>query len=125
MRALISAVKKVKVHGLSYIIRKLESEDSLLIVDDVYDAGLSTQQAKEDLTKACKKNTPEIRAATPYFKPKNNKTDSVPDYYIHETDDWLVFPNELHGLSADEIKQNKPELADLVEKMAPIIENKS
>jgi hypothetical protein len=49
----------------------------------------------------------------------------VPDYYIHETDDWLVFPHELNGLSADEIRQHKPELADLVEKMAPIIENKS
>ena len=115
--------KKVKVHGLSYIIRQLESEDSLLIVDDVHDTGLSIEQAIEDLTNACKKNTPEIRVATPYFKPKNNKTDSVPDYYIHETNEWLVFPHELHGLTADEIRQHKPELADLVEKMAPIIEN--
>ena len=115
--------KKVKVHGLSYIIRQLESEDSLLIVDDVHDTGLSIEQAIEDLTNACKKNTPEIRVATPYFKPKNNNTDSVPDYYIHETNEWLFFPHELHGLSADEIRQHKPELADLVEKMAPIIEN--
>ena len=115
--------KKVKVHGLSYIIRQLESEDSLLIVDDVHDTGLSIEQTIEDLTRACKKNTPEIRVATPYFKPKNNKTDSVPDYYIHETNEWLVFPHELHGLSADEIRQHKPELAGLIEKMAPIIEN--
>ena len=116
--------KQVKVHGLSYIIRQLESEDSLLIVDDVHDTGLSIEQTIEDLTRACKKNTPEIRVATPYFKPKNNKTNGVPDYFIHETDDWLVFPHELHGLSADEIRQHKPELADLIEKMAPIIENK-
>ena len=115
--------KKVKVHGLSYIIRQLESEDSLLIVDDVHDTGLSIEQTIQDLTNACKKNTPEIRVATPYFKPKNNKTDSVPDYYIHETNEWLVFPHELHGLSADEIRQHKPELAGLIEKMAPIIEN--
>jgi hypoxanthine phosphoribosyltransferase len=116
--------KQVKVHGLSYIIRQLESEDSLLIVDDVHDTGLSIEQAIKDLTKACKKNTPQIRVATPYFKPNNNKTNSVPDYYIHETDEWLVFPHELHGLSADEIRQHKPELADLVEKMAPIIAKK-
>ena len=116
--------KKVKVHGLSYIIRQLESEDSLLIVDDVHDTGLSIEQTIQDLTNACKKNTPEIRVATPYFKPKNNKTDSVPDYYIHETNEWLVFPHELHGLSADEIRQHKPELAGLIEKMTPIIENK-
>ena len=29
----------VQVYGLSYLIEKLESEDSLLIVDDVYDTG--------------------------------------------------------------------------------------
>ena len=113
--------KKVKVHGLSYIIRQLESEDSLLIVDDVYDTGLSIQQAIDDLVAACKKNTPEIRVATPYYKPKNNKTGSPPDYYLHETDEWLVFPHELHGLSAEEIRQHKPELAKLIDKMAPLI----
>jgi len=114
--------KKVKVHGLSYIIRQLESEDSLLIVDDVHDTGLSIQQAIDDLTRACKKNTPQIRVATPYYKPKNNKTDGPPHYYIHETNEWLVFPHELHGLSADEIRQYKPELASLIEKMAPMID---
>ena len=113
--------KKVKVHGLSYIIRQLESEDSLLIVDDVHDTGLSIQQAIDYLVAACKKNTPEIRVATPYYKPKNNKTGSPPDYYLHETDEWLVFPHELHGLSAEEIRQHKPELAKLIDKMAPLI----
>ena len=111
--------KKVKVHGLSYIIRQLESEDSLLIVDDVHDTGLSIQQAIDDLKKACKKNTPDIRIATPYYKPKNNKAGKAPDYFLHETDEWLVFPHELHGLTADEIRQHKPELADLIDKMAP------
>jgi hypothetical protein len=48
----------------------------------------------------------------------------VPDYYIHETNDWLVFPHELHVLSADEIRQHKPELVDLIENMAPIIAKK-
>ena len=40
--------KRVKVHGLSYVIRK-PAEDSLLIVDDVHDTGLSIQQAVEIL----------------------------------------------------------------------------
>ena len=67
-----------------------------------------------DLEFACKKNTPEIRVATPYFKPTKNKTDRTPDYFIHETDQWLVFPHELQGLSMDEIKENKPELDSLI-----------
>ena len=60
-------------------------------------------------------------AATPYFKPTKNKTDRKPDYYIHETDNWLVFPHELHGLSIQEISENKPELKDLIPKISEFI----
>ncbi len=74
--------KQVKVHGLTYLIKRLESEDSLLIVDDVYDSGLSINQTIKELTRACKKNTPEIRIATPYYKPQNNRTDREPDYFV-------------------------------------------
>ena len=105
---------EVQVYGLNYVIRKIKSEDSLLIVDDVYDTGMSVNKVVKDLESACKKNTPEIRIATPYFKPSKNKTDRIPDYYIHETDEWLVFPHELQGLSMDEIKANKPELDSLI-----------
>ncbi|MDG1307903.1 MAG: phosphoribosyltransferase family protein [Porticoccaceae bacterium] len=108
---------------MSYIIRQLVSEDSLLIVDDVHDTGLSIQQANADLKRACKKNTPQIRIATPYYKPKNNKTNRSPDYYIHETEEWLVFPYELYSLSADEIHQHKPELSSLIDKMAPLVKS--
>jgi len=112
--------RHVKVHGLTYLIKRLESEDSLLIVDDVYDSGLSIQQTVLDLKDACKKNAPEIRIATPYFKPKNNQTDKTPDYYIHETNEWLVFPHELHGLTPDEIREHKPELAEIVDKLVKL-----
>ena len=111
----------VQVYGLNYVIRKLESEDRLLIVDDVHDTGNSISQIITDLKKACKKNTPEIKVATPYFKPSKNKTNREPDFYLHETDQWLVFPHELDGLSIEEIKNNKPELRDLIDKISPII----
>jgi hypothetical protein len=109
--------KDVQVHGLNYVIKKVESEDSLLIVDDVHDTGLSIDQIIKDLNKACKKNTPTIKVATPYFKPEKNKTERKPDYYLHKTDKWLVFPHELEGLTIDEIKENKPELEDLFSKI--------
>jgi hypoxanthine phosphoribosyltransferase len=111
----------VKVYGLNYVIRQLESEDSLLIVDDVHDTGLSIQQIVNDLKAACKKNTPDIKVATPYFKPTKNKTERKPDFYLHETDEWLVFPHELDGLTIDEIKENKPEVRDLIDRISPII----
>ncbi|QHQ40930.1 hypoxanthine phosphoribosyltransferase [Microbulbifer hydrolyticus] len=102
--------KEVIVHGLTYLIKRVESDQKMLIVDDVYDTGLSIQQAISDLRKACKKNTPEIRIACPYFKPGRNCTEFEPDYYLHKTDEWLVFPHELKGLTEEEILENKPEL---------------
>ena len=112
----------VKVYGLNYVIRQLESEDSLLIVDDVHDTGLSIQQIINDLKTACKKNTPDIKVATPYFKPSKNKTERKPDFYLHETDDWLVFPHELDGLTIDEIKENKPQLKNLISNISKLLE---
>ena len=113
--------ESVQVNGLNYVINKLESEDSLLIVDDVHDTGLSIDQIIKNLRKACKKNTPEIKVATPYFKPKNNETNRTPDYFLHETDHWLVFPHELEGLSIEEIIENKPELLELIDQIKPLL----
>jgi len=112
---------KVEVYGLNYIIKQVESEDSLLIVDDVHDTGISIQKIILDLQTACKKNTPEIKVATPYFKPNKNQTNRRPDFYLHETEKWLVFPHELEGLSIEEIIEFKPELADFAEKIKPFI----
>ena len=111
----------VKVYGLNYVIRQLESEDRLLIVDDVHDTGNSIAQIINDITLACKKNTPEMKIATPYYKPNNSQTGRKPDYYIHETDQWLVFPHELEGLTLEEIKANKPQLTDLIPNIKDII----
>jgi len=103
----------VKVHGLGHIIDNLHKADSILIVDDVYDTGLSMKQIVEDIEQACADNLPEIRIATPYFKPGNNRTDKTPDYYLHKTDKWLVFPHELSGLTAQEILDKKPGISVL------------
>jgi hypothetical protein len=40
-------------------------------------------------------------------------TDILPDYYLHETDDWLVFPHELNGLTREEMFANKPGMKKL------------
>ena len=112
---------EVQVYGLNYVIKQVESDDSLLIVDDVHDTGISIEKIVSDLQAACKKNTPEIRVATPYFKPSKNKTSRTPNYHLHETDKWLVFPHELDGLSIEEIRANKPEVSDLVEKITNIL----
>jgi hypoxanthine phosphoribosyltransferase len=104
----------IRVDGLEYLVERLGRHDSLLLVDDVHDTGLSLQQVIVELRQACGPATPEIRVATPYFKPGNNRTGRNPDYFLHQTDDWLVFPHEIEGLSLAEIRANKPELAALL-----------
>ncbi len=107
--------KKVTVHGLDYIIDHINYDDQLLLVDDVFDSGRSIQAIFERLNKKSRRNTPkDIRIATPWYKPNNNKTRLVPDYYLHESDDWLVFPHELEGLTEDEIFNNKPGVKELL-----------
>jgi len=101
--------KKIRVHGLHYIVDHINVEDRLLIVDDVFDTGLSIEAVIRTLKKKARKNTPEdVRTATVYYKPKQKKVDFRPDYFIHETNQWLIFPHELDGLSKEEIINHKP-----------------
>ena len=55
----------------------------------------------------------DLKVACTWYKPGNNKTGIAPDYYIHETDKWLVFPHELAGLTIDEIKAGKEDLSQI------------
>ena len=108
--------KKVRVHGLEYVVRNANWEDGLLIVDDVLDTGNSLKAILEALKARMRRNLPrDVRIATAWYKPKKNVTDIVPDFYIHETDDWLVFPHELDGLTREEIFANKPGMKKLFE----------
>ncbi|HIN42837.1 MAG TPA: hypoxanthine phosphoribosyltransferase, partial [Gammaproteobacteria bacterium] len=105
----------VQVHGLGYLIRKVNKQDSLLIVDDVFDTGMSAETVIVELSKRARLNTPgDIRIATPWYKPSKNKTGRAPDYFIHETAQWLVFPHELTGLTPEEVCRGKPEIADII-----------
>jgi hypoxanthine phosphoribosyltransferase len=107
--------EQIRVHGLGYVVKNANAEDALLIVDDVYDSGRSVQALIASLKEDARKNTPaDIRIATIYYKPSNNKTNQIPDYYLYETDAWLVFPHELNGLSAEEINEYKPRVAELL-----------
>jgi len=108
---------RVQVHGLNYLVRTLNAEDSLLIIDDVYDSGRSVRQVIDDLRHECRRNTPEIRIATIYCKPASCIPPGVPHYYLHETDRWLVFPHELSGLSVDEILTRKPGIEPIRERL--------
>jgi len=99
----------VRVHALDYLVSQLTAEDNLLLIDDVFDTGRSLEAVIAELRRRCRRNLPEaIRIATAYFKPARNRTPLLPDYYVRATDDWLVFPHEVQGLTREEILQHKP-----------------
>lgn len=101
--------KTVKVFGLQHLVDTINVEDQLLIIDDIFDSGRSVDAIISKLEEKCRRNTPsDIRVATVYYKPTRNKTSRVPDFYLHETDAWTVFPHELEGCSEEELKKTKP-----------------
>jgi uncharacterized protein len=101
--------KTVRVHAVDYLVSRLSAEDELLLVDDVFDSGRSLEAVIAELRRRCRRNLSErIRIATVYYKPARNRSALVPDYYIRDTDSWLVFPHEIQGLTREEILANKP-----------------
>jgi len=107
--------REIAIYGMNYLIKNVTSEDRLLIVDDVFDTGFTITGLIRHLQDKARRNTPgDIRVAVPYYKPARNLTDRVPDYYLHETEQWIKFPHSLEGLSDAEIRQHRPELFEIL-----------
>ena len=112
--------ENIRVHGLQYLFENLNREDKLLIVDDVFSSGYNVEAVINRFTRKCKRNMPEeVRVAVPYFKPDKNLSGRKPDYFLHTTEDWLVLPYELQGLSTEEIAEYKPDVAPLIREALP------
>ena len=107
--------REIAIYGMNYLIKNVTHADRLLIVDDVYDTGRTIEALIRHLRAKARRNTPDdIRVAVPYYKPARNLTDRVPDYFLHETGQWIKFPHSLEGLSEDEIRRHRPELFAIV-----------
>ncbi|MEL6869746.1 MAG: phosphoribosyltransferase family protein [Pseudomonadota bacterium] len=105
----------VAIHGLDYIVNKINTHDRVLIVDDVFDTGNTIAAVIKELRRRSRDNmSNDVRIAVPWFKPTRNMTDLTPDYFVHETDEWLVFPHELDALTPDELAEHRPRLATVV-----------
>ncbi len=105
----------VDIYGMSYLLKNVNHDDRVLIVDDVFDTGNTIDAVINQLCTRARKNAPsDIRVAVPWYKPTANQTDRVPDYYLYETDKWLNFPYSIEGLTKDEIRDNIPDVYAII-----------
>ena len=119
---MVNKADTIRVHGLQYLLENLCAHHSLLIVDDVYSTGSSVKAVIDQLTRKTRKNLPhDIRIASVWYRPRE-KTLRVPDYFVHETSDWLALPYELTGMSIDELRQNRPELGSIIDRLEPLLD---
>ena len=116
---MVNKADSIRVHGLQYLLENLCSQHSMLIVDDVYSTGSSVSAVIEQLTRKTRRNLPhDIRIASVWYRP-TEKTLRTPDYFVRETNDWLVLPYELSGFSIDELRSNRPEMTQLLTRLEP------
>ncbi|MBT8136709.1 MAG: phosphoribosyltransferase domain-containing protein [Gammaproteobacteria bacterium] len=108
----------IRVHGLQYLLERVITGHSMLIVDDVYSTGHSVAAVVNELATKARRNLPhDIRTATVWYRP-TDRTEREPDYFVHRTDDWLVLPYEMSGISDAELQQHKPALAPILDELA-------
>ena len=119
---MIDKAEAIRVHGLRYLHERICAEHSMLIVDDVYSTGSSVNAVIKTLSKKSRRNLPQdIRIATVWFRP-TDRTIRAPDFYVHETNDWLILPYELSGLSLEELRQHKPEIQPVMDRLSALVE---
>lgn len=107
--------KNIVVDGISILAKSIKKEDSVLLVDDIFDSGRSIKALLDKMKSVMEDDFPlTVKVACPWYKPTNNQVNFMPDYYLHTSDKWLVFPHELSGLTFEELKNNKPAVLELL-----------
>lgn len=122
---MVDQADSIRAHGLRYLHERVCAEHSMLIVDDVYSTGSSVNAVIEQLSRKSRRNLPhDIRIATVWFRP-TEKTIRAPEFYVHETADWLILPYELSGLSIEELRSHKPEIQPVVDRLDALMQARS
>lgn len=117
---MVDQADSIRVHGLDYLLDRVCAEHSMLIVDDVYSTGFSVKAVIDQLSAKARRNLPhDIRIATVWYRP-GEKTVRPPDYYIHETGNWLILPYELSGMDLATLREQKPEIAPVIDRLAAL-----
>lgn len=112
--------RTIQIFGLNYLVKNMQHTDRVLLVDDVFDTGRSMEAIIDELKRRLRLNLPEdIRIAVPYYKPSRNQIGRAPEYFVHETAEWLKYPHSLEGLSVAEIQEKRPAIYEILKDHLP------
>ena len=121
---MVDSADTIRAHGLRYLHERVCEHHSMLIVDDAYSTGSSVNAVIDQLAKKSRRNLPhDIRIATVWYRP-TERTIRPPDFYVHETSDWLILPYELSGLSIEELRENKTEIRPMIDRLEALLESR-
>jgi uncharacterized protein len=89
-----------QVDGADAMLHAVKENSRVLIVDDIFDTGFTLKRVRDLLGE----KTRHVKTATLYCKTAHGRTQTMPDFYVRRTANWIVFPHELMDLSLDEIR---------------------
>lgn len=98
------------IKGFEHVIDEVEAEDQLLLIDDFFDTGRTIYEVVRHLRHKARRNTPEVRVAVVYYRPRRRRFLVGPDYYLHEVESPPLLPDRITELREDEIHALDPEL---------------
>jgi len=100
------AKSEVVVRDLEPLLADIKEGESILVIDDVFDRGVTLSAIKDKLEDRLKDKKATVKLGALYYKPENSTVAIAPDFYFrtYKGADWLVFPHELCDLSHDELR---------------------
>ncbi len=101
------AKSEVIVRDLEPLLKDIKDKESILVIDDVFDRGVTLNAIKLKLEARLKTKQATIKLGALYYKPENSTVNISPDYHYKKFkgEDWLVFPHELCNLTLEELRQ--------------------
>jgi len=101
---------RVVFENADEIFNSIVPGSRVLVIDDIFDTGNTARAVRERL----EPSRADVRLATVYWKPNANATTLSPDFHVRQTDEWIVFPHELDGLTPEEVRIKDPAIYELL-----------
>ena len=105
----IASRRKPVLENIAPALKKINRRTKVLLVDDILDTGATMAAVR----RLIRNRAADVKTATIYCK-KGAVRAMRPDYVVRQTASWIVFPHELVGLSAAEIRKKGAHVSRLL-----------